>query len=115
MGSTGPEQIELFALELLRIAELYFVSTLACTDITQSAPNLIKMHVPIRSQMSSILGSIGPKTLELFAFELRNVAELDFVYTLTSVDINQSAPDLLKMYATVRSQIISMMDLIRLE
>ena len=59
--------------------------------------------MPIRSRMSSILGQIKPEHLELFALEFGKIAETDFVYTLASTNNNQSAPNLVKMYVTVRS------------
>ena len=60
MGQIEPEHPELFALEFGKIAETDFVYTIASTIIIQSAPNLVKMHVTIRSQMSSIMDVIGP-------------------------------------------------------
>ena len=53
--------------------------------------------------MSSIIGQIKPKHPELFALDLGKIAASDFVYTLTSTNINQSAPNLIKMYVTIRS------------
>ena len=44
--------------------------------------------------MNSIIGPIGPEQLEVFAPELGKIATLDFVYSLASTNINQSAPDL---------------------
>ena len=67
----------------------------------------------IRSQMSLIMGQIKPEHAELFALELGKMAESDFVYTLASTNINQSAPNLVKMYVTIRSPMSSIMDLIR--
>ena len=40
--------------------------------------------------------------LELFALDLGKIAESDFVYTLASTNINKSAPNLVKMYVTIR-------------
>ena len=57
--------------------------------------------------MSSIMEQIEPENLELFALEFGKV-----VYTLTSPNINKSAPNLVKMYVTVRSRMSSIMDLI---
>ena len=54
--------------------------------------------MPIRSVMSSIMGEIELKHQELFALEFRKIAEYDFVYTLSSTNIDQSAPNLVKMY-----------------
>ena len=68
-----------------------------------------------RSQISLIMGIIGPEHLELFALELEKIAEFDFVYTLASTNINQSAPNLVKMNVTIRSRISYTMDLSRTE
>ena len=68
--------------------------------------------MPIRSRMSSIMGQIEPEHLELGALEFRKIAEYDFVYILSSTNIDQSAPNLVKMYVIIRSQISSIMDLI---
>ena len=65
MGSIGPEQLELFAHELRKIAELNLVYTRVSTDMNQSAPNLGKMYVTLRSCMHMIMVSIGPEQLEL--------------------------------------------------
>ena len=59
------EHPELFALEFGKIVESDFVYTLASTDIDRSTPNLFKMYVTIRSQMSSIMDLIGPELFEL--------------------------------------------------
>ena len=58
--------------------------------------------------MSLIMGQIEPEYLELFALEFGKIAETDFVYTLASPNINQSAPNLVKMYVTIRSQMIGL-------
>ena len=62
--------------------------------------------------MSSIMGQIEPEHLELFALEFGKIAESDFVYTLASTNIDQSAPILVKMYVIIRSHTSSIMDLI---
>ena len=62
--------------------------------------------------MTSILGQIESEHPELFALEFEKIAESDFVYTLTSTNIDQSAPNLVKMYVTIRSRMSSIMDLI---
>ena len=156
MGQIEPEHQELFAPEFGQIAESDFVYTLASTNIDQSAPNLVKMYMTIRSQMSSIMDPIGRElslsylslnlkfaifdfvyTLaygnidqsvanlstiympiksrmslnmgqieshpELFAHEFGKIVKSDFVYTLASTNIDQSAPNLVKMYVTIRS------------
>ena len=54
--------------------------------------------------MSSIIGQIKPEHLELFVLDLGKIAASDFVYTLAFTNINQSAPNLVKMYVTIRSQ-----------
>ena len=47
---------------------------------------------------------IKPENLELFALEYGKIAETDFVNTLASTNINQSAPNLFKMYEIIRSR-----------
>ena len=70
------EHSELFALEFGKIAEYDFVYTLSSTNIDQSAPNLVKMYVIIRSQMSLKVDPIGPELSELSALELENLPYL---------------------------------------
>ena len=48
--------------------------------------------MPIRSRMSSIMGHIKPEHPELFALEFGKIAEYDFVYTLSSTNIDQPSP-----------------------
>ena len=50
--------------------------------------------MPIRAQMSSIMGQIEAEHPELFAHEFGKIAESDFVYALASTNIDQSAPNL---------------------
>ena len=69
----------------------------------------------IKSRISSILGQIKLEHLELFALEFGKIAESDFVYTLASTNIDQSTPNLVKMYVTIRLRMGSIMDLIRPE
>ena len=68
--------------------------------------------MPIRARTSSIMGQIEREYPELFALEFGKIAESDFVYTLSSTNINQSTPNLVKMYITIRSRMILIMDLI---
>ena len=65
--------------------------------------------------MSSIMGQIKSEHPELFALEFGKIAESDFVYTLASTNINLSAPNLVKMYVTIRSWMSSIMDVIKSE
>ena len=66
MDPIGPEQLELFALELLKTAAfdfgLYLYTCLLSNiyKINQSAPNLVTMNMSIRSQMSLIMGQVIP-------------------------------------------------------
>ena len=68
--------------------------------------------MPIRSRMSLIMGQIEPEHPELFAHEFGKIAEYDFVYTLSSTNIDQSVPNLVKMYVIIRSRMSSIVDLI---
>ena len=47
-------------------------------ECKQSAPNLVKMYVTIRSWMSSIMDLIGAELSELFALEFAKIAESVF-------------------------------------
>ena len=49
-----------------------FVYTLASTNNNQSAPNLVKMYVNVRSWKSWIMNLIGPGWSELSALHLKN-------------------------------------------
>ena len=70
MESEHPES---FTLEIGKIAESDFVYTPASTNIDQSAPNLDKMYMTIRSRMSSIMDVIRPELSELSTLELENL------------------------------------------
>ena len=71
--------------------------------------------MPIKSRMSLIMGQIEPEHPELFALEFRKIAEFDFVYTLASTNIDQSAQNLVKMYVTIRFWMSLIIDLIKPE
>ena len=81
MEQIEPEHPELFPLEFGKIAETDIVYTLASPNINQSAPNLVKMHVAIRSLMSSIMNLIGAELSELFALEFAKIAESDCLHS----------------------------------
>ena len=86
-----------------KIAESDFVYTLASTNINQSAPNLVKMYVTIRSLMSSIMDEIWPELSELFALEFAKIAESEFVYTLASTNVDKRVLNMVTIYMTMRS------------
>ena len=50
--------------------------------------------------MSLIMGPFVPEQLELFALELGKITAFD---SLASTNINQSAPNLVAMYMSIRS------------
>ena len=68
--------------------------------------------MPIKSRMSSNIGQIKSEHPELFALKFGKIAESDFVYTLASTNFDQSTPNLVKMYVTLRSRKSLIMDLI---
>ena len=105
MDPNGPELSELPAI-------FDFVYTLTSANIDQSVPNLATIYMPITSQMNSNMGQIESEHPELYALEFGKIAESDFVYTLASTNIDQSPPNLVKMYVTIRSRMSSIMDLI---
>ena len=66
--------------------------------------------MPIKYRISSILGQIKSEHPKLFALEFGKIAESDFFYTLASTNIDQSTPNLVKMYMTIRLQMSFIMD-----
>ena len=62
--------------------------------------------------MSLIMGQIELEHPEFFALVFGKIAKYDFAYSLSSTNIDQSAPDLVKMYVIIRSRMSSFMDLI---
>ena len=89
MEQIKPEHPELFALEFGKIAETDFVYSLSSTNMNQSASDLVKMYVTIRSRVSSIMDLIGPELSEFYALEFAKIAESDFVYSLASTNVDQ--------------------------
>ena len=49
------------------------------------------------------MAPIGVEQLELFALELGKIAAFEFVYSLTSTNLNQSAPNLVTMNMNIRA------------
>ena len=60
--------------------------------------------------MSLIMGQIESENWELFALEIGKIAESDLVYAPASTNIDQSAPNLVKMCVTIRLRMSSIMD-----
>ena len=89
MEQIKPEHPGLFTLEFGKIAKSDRVSTLASTNIDQSAPDLVNIYVSIRFRMSLIMDLIGPELYELFALEFAEIAKSDFVYTRASTNVDQ--------------------------
>ena len=81
-----------------------FVYILSSAYVDQSAPNLGKIFMSNKMWMSSIIGPIGPEQLELFGLELWKIAAFDLVYSLTSTNIKQSAPNLVTMNMNIKSR-----------
>ena len=68
--------------------------------------------MPMGARISLIMGQIEPEHPELFALELGKIAESDFGYTLASTNIDESAPNLVKMYMTIIFQMSLIINLI---
>ena len=75
--------------------------SLSSANIDQLAPNLVKIFISNRFWMNSIMGPIAPEQLELFALELGKIATFDFVYSLASTNISQSAPNLVTVNMSI--------------
>ena len=108
----GPERPELFIKK--KIAIFDFVYSLASTIFNQSALNLAKIYnhkildeFDYGSNRIRMTGVIYPW--------IRKIATFVSVYTLASIFINQWAPNLVKLYMTIRSHLSSIMAVIRLE
>ena len=100
MDLIGPE-LWVICPWIRKFSIFYFVYTPASANIDQSVPNLATIYMPIKFGMSSILGQIKSEHPKLFALEFGKIAESDFVYTLASTNIDQSTPNLVKMYMAI--------------
>ena len=72
LGQIESGHPKLFPLEFGKIAESDFVYSPAPTNIDQSASNLVKMYITIRSRMSSIMDLIRPELSKLSTLEFEN-------------------------------------------
>ena len=78
---------------------IFLVYILASTNINLSTPNLVTMYTTIQSRMSLIMNLLRPELYELYALEF---AIFDSVNTLATANKDQSAPNLVKIYMTIR-------------
>ena len=60
--------------------------------------------------MSYTIDLVRVEHLKLFALELEKTVIINFVYTLSSANIDLSAPNLAKICLTIRSQVSSIMN-----
>ena len=111
-GSNRTRTVWVICPWIRKFAIFDFVYTVASANIDQSVPNLATIYTPIKSRMSSVMGQIEPEHPELFALDFGKIAESEFAYTLASTNVNQSAPNLVKMYVTIRSRMSLIVDLI---
>ena len=94
----------------ITIFQFDFVFTLVSTNINQSASAMVKnIYITICSLMGLIMGVIAPAGPDLSTFELEKLLNMT-VYTIeiASINMNQSAPNLVKMYMSIGSQIESL-------
>ena len=66
--------------------------------------------MPIRSRMSLIWVTLNQNILSYLPLNLEKLAEYDFVYTLLSTNIDQSALNSVKTYVIIRFQMSLIMD-----
>ena len=85
MELIGPELSELSALELKYLPHLTLFF-LASANIVQSVPNLATIYMPVKSQMSSIMGQIETEHPELFACKFGKLLNLT-LFTLEHLQI----------------------------
>ena len=93
MDLIGPDLSEFSTLEFK------FVDTPASADIDQTALNVVTIYMTIRSQMSLIIGPVEPLKSELSAFQ--KLMNLTLLKLYSIYKYQQSAQNLVKMYATV--------------
>ena len=82
----------------------FLVSAIETTFLNQSGPKLHKVFMGTRSRMSSIVSEIRPVTQKLFALELLKIAVLNLVSAIEITFLNQSGPQLHKVFIGTRSQ-----------
>ena len=107
MGHIESEHPELFALEFGKIAESDFVYTLAFTNIDQSTPHFVKNVCDHKILDEFDYGSNRIRTVRVIFPLNYKFAISDFVYTLASANIDQSAPNLATIYIPIKSQMSS--------
>ena len=112
MEVIGTRTVRVICPEIRKFAIFDFVYSLASANIDPSVPKLATIYMPIRFRMSLTMGQIEPEHPELFALEFGKIYEYDFGYTLSSTNIDQSAPNLVKMYVIIRSRMSLIMDVI---
>ena len=78
------ERPELFALELKNCC-ISLCTLAASTNINQTAQNLVKIYMTIRSRMSVIMGLIGQERQTLFALELNKKSFIISLYLHSSI------------------------------
>ena len=111
----GPELSELSALELENLPYLTLFTLLTPANIDQSVPNLATIYMPIRSQMSLIWVKLNQNIRSYMPLNLEKLLNLTLFIILSSTNINQSAPNSVRMHPTIRSRMSLIMDLIRPE
>ena len=110
-GTNWTRTVQVICPWIRKFAIFDFVYILASANIDQSLPNLATTYMPIRSRMSSIMGQIEPEHQGYLPLNLEKLLNMT-VYPLSSTNIDQSAPNLVKMYVIIRSPMSSIMDLI---
>ena len=63
--------------------------------------------------MSLIMDLVGPELSELFALVFAKMAEYDFVYTPAFTNVDQLVPNMVTIYVTMSSWMITIMGQIR--
>ena len=64
------------------------------------------MYVTIGSWKSLIIDLIGPELSQLFSLEFAKIAESDFVYTLTSTNVDQLVPNMVTIQKLYDNEIL---------
>ena len=102
----GLEHLELFVLELGKIAEFDFAYTLASSSYKYEPISTKHGQNEYDHKISDEVdyGCNQTRTVWVICLWIRKFAMFDFVYTLASANINQSVPNCIAVYMTIRSR-----------
>ena len=115
MDLIRPDFFELSALELENLPYLTLFTLTHRQILTNQYQTWPQYICPSGLRRVRLWNKWNQNVQSFFVLEFRKITESDFVYTLASININQSAPNLVKMYVTIRTRMRLIINLIRPE